>query len=87
MIVIKIEMWPKGDETAKRDLGSAVITNDLTGTALRGNYHVRLLRKGADHSKRLGTVWKRGRVIGFKRKRGPFDLLLQALQNTIGEKS
>lgn len=33
------------------------------------------------------SVWKRGRVLGFDRiKRGPFDLLLLALEQVVGER-
>jgi hypothetical protein len=45
MIVVKIEMWPKGDASRARDLGRMFIYN-AGGTDERGDYEVRVCRKG-----------------------------------------
>ena len=82
MIRITVEMLPKGDESRKRHLGTAVIGNDGTGTRTRGNYRVRLSRRGQPDS-----TWKSGSVEGFPRTRlGAWDLLLFALVATIGKR-
>lgn len=44
MIVVKIEMWPKGDEEAKREIGRTYIYN-AGGSLTRGDYEVRVCRK------------------------------------------
>ncbi len=46
MIVIKIELWPKGDGLRCRELGRAYIAN-VGGTQKRGNYQVAVCRKGS----------------------------------------
>ncbi len=47
MIVVKIELWPMGIESRKRELGRMLIVNQ-GGTHGRGDYHVRVMRKGSD---------------------------------------
>jgi hypothetical protein len=82
MLVIRIELWPLGNEQKKRELGLAHIVNDGSGTGDVGNYDVRLF-KSPEYAKSAGT-WK-GRVDGFPRRRlGPWDLLFRALQSTVG---
>ncbi len=45
MLVIKIEMWPQGDESKKRLLEQAFIYNDMgSADAELGNYAVLLLK-------------------------------------------
>lgn len=49
MIVVRLEMWPKGDESRKREIGRAFVYND-GGSLRRGNYEVRVCRKNRfDH--------------------------------------
>ncbi|MFK4136849.1 hypothetical protein ACI2KR_31980 [Pseudomonas luteola] len=82
MIRITIEMIPKGVGTP-RHLGTINIANDGTGTPERGNYKVKLAKFG----KPEGT-WMRGVVKNFCRKtKGPYDLLLQALIATVGDRN
>lgn len=84
MIVIKVELWPLGDETRKKDLGTAHISNDGTGSDGTGNYKVRLL-KGALYSKKPGTLWKSGSVKGFDRKRDtPWRLVMLGIASALG---
>jgi len=47
MIVVKIELWPFGNESKSRELGRAYIANDGTGDLERGNYTVAVCRKGS----------------------------------------
>lgn len=92
MIVVKIEMWPRGDESRAVEFARAVITNQVDKTlatgGARGDYDVEL--KGGVYGREnpLKGVWKRGKVVGFDRmKRGVWDLLYQALANTVGGRS
>lgn len=45
MIVIKLEMWPGGDESRMYELGRTYVFNNGAGTARRRNYEVRVCRK------------------------------------------
>lgn len=44
MIVVKVEMWPKGDESRAREIGRTYIFN-AGGTLTSGNYEVRVSRR------------------------------------------
>lgn len=86
MIVIRIEMWPRGDVNRRYDLGLATITN-VGGTAQRGDYKIELA-KSASHGARKPGIWRRGIVRDFPRLRlGQYDLLLRALIACIGGRS
>lgn len=82
MIVVKMELWPGGDESRMRPLGTVHIINDGTGSVARGNYTVEAFHAGS-YIKRKG-VWKRGRVRGFLRNLSPYRLLCRAL-TAVGE--
>lgn len=45
MIVVKIEMWPRGSRERAREIGRMYIYND-GGTDDRGDYEVRVCRRG-----------------------------------------
>jgi len=45
MIVVKIEMWPKGQRERAREIGRTFIYND-GGTDELGDYEVRVCRRG-----------------------------------------
>ncbi len=83
MLVIKIELWPFGDESKKRDLGTARIINDGTGDLKTGNYTIQLL-KGAEYSSRPGTLYKKGRVRNYPRALGPWPLLMRGIMSALG---
>jgi hypothetical protein len=38
MLIIKIELWPFGDESLARTIAVGAIANDQTGTPKEGNY-------------------------------------------------
>jgi hypothetical protein len=83
MIVLNMELWPKGMEQLKEHLGTAIITNDVTGTETSGNYTVILSKRGNPKS-----CWKAGKVKNFPRKkRGAWDLLYLALKNIVEERN
>ena len=58
MIVIKIEMWPKGIKEKAYELGRMCISNDGTSKDPKiGNYNVKVMRRGTkDKVQRTGTV-------------------------------
>lgn len=83
MIVVEVSLWPHGDPTRKKHLGTAVIANDATGSATKGNYRVSLSQRGLS----LKT-WKCGHIRGFPRRRlGAWDLLLCALAGICGPRT
>jgi hypothetical protein len=77
MVVVKIEIWPHGDESKAREIGRAKIANDNSGTSALGNYEIELSHSGA-YAGRPG-VWKRGRLSGFFRRSSPYHLVMLAL--------
>lgn len=78
MVVVKIELWPGGNEEGKRRLGEIYIKNDGTGTELLGNYEYEISHAG----KFIGRgIFKRGRVKGFLRKLSPYRLLFRILKD------
>lgn len=96
MIVIRLEMWPKGDHTRARSLGVATITN-VGGNLKIGEYEATLF-KSAEYSDRAEKrpihemltkpksheIWRKGKVSGFPRlKLGPWDLLFRVLRALV----
>jgi hypothetical protein len=88
MVVVKVEMWPFGDESKKYEIGQARIVNDGKGDRNTGHYSF-LLRGGvAGRSDLLDKVWKSGRVEGFARiKRGVWDLLYLCLKQAVASRN
>ena len=89
MLVVKIEIWPFGQESKKRELGRMSIANDGTGGVQTGNYNAKIFKSMEYSEKALSTsVWKKGRVEDFPRLRlGPWDLLLRSLFVCIGKRN
>lgn len=82
MIVVTMELWPAGDFSRKQHLGTATISNDGTGTALRGHYKARFSKRGHP-----SVIWKSGVVKNFPRTRlGAWDLLDLALRSALGSR-
>ena len=80
MIVVIVELWPKGHSERRREVARAHIVNDGSGTATRGNYHITLFDK-------RGAKWKTGKLLGFLRKRWlAMDLVLFALTAVLGDR-
>lgn len=80
MVVIKVEMWPHGDESRKYSLASATIAN-IGGDVTTGDYEYKLFNKA-------GGFWKAGFIKGFPRKRlMAFDLLYRALKEAFGKRN
>ncbi len=88
MLVIKIELWPFGQESKKQELGRAHIINDGTGTLDIGNYEVKLFKSEEYSKNNAGKIYKKGEVLGFKRLTGsPWQLLKLALENVLNKKN
>lgn len=84
MVVVKIELWPHGDESKARPLGVAMIANDGTGDVKTGSYEVQLAHAGRYFGK--PGVWKRGRVESHNRQLSPYHLVLSSLKAALGIK-
>jgi len=82
MLRITIELVPFGIEECKRRLGIMTISNDATGTKVVGNYSYKISKFG-----RPDSIWKSGKVNGFRRKElGPWDLLFLVLKDAVGKR-
>ena len=88
MIVIRVELWPLGFESRKREIGVARIWR-TGGTVASGTYEVALLKSPEYASARnVGGVWRKGKVLDFPRRRlGPWDLLFRALRATVADRN
>jgi hypothetical protein len=81
MLVIRIELWPGGDEARKRTLATGTITNLGTGSMARGNYF-------ADLRNAAGRPWRHCAVTDFPRKRLlAWDLLYRTLKTLVGPRN
>lgn len=100
MIVVRLEMWPKGDHARARSLGIATISNK-GGTAESGDYEC-VLFKAPEYSRNAEKrplhemlnrplakeIWRRGVVDRFQRLRlGPWDLLFRALASAVQDRN
>lgn len=80
MIVIKVELWPFGIKSRKKELGRMLIDNQ-GGTDTRGDYRVRVLRKGSDTK-----VLREGKVTNYPRlSYNIWRLVCRALKDTFPE--
>jgi hypothetical protein len=81
MVVVKIEIWPCGDESKAREIGRMNIINDATGDNTIGNYKYELLHGGI-YQGRAG-FYKEGRIVGFLRAMSPYHLVLKVLKSCL----
>lgn len=56
MIVCRLELWPCGNKDTAVSLGTIVITNDGSGSVMRGHYEARCWGKKGRPLKRYGEV-------------------------------
>lgn len=84
MVVVKIEMWPRGDESKKYPLAEMHIAN-VGGNASSGDYEFVAYGKGGQRwPGQRGT----GRIERFPRKRlMAFDLLFRCLKIMVGPRN
>ena len=89
MLVVKIEMWPKGNEQRKREIGRTYIWNK-GGDAKRGDYDVAVRRKG-DYDRKAGTLpsegaTRTGEVLNYPRQSyNVWRLVSRALKSAFPE--
>lgn len=80
MIVVTIELWPKGIKSRRRELGRMLIDNQ-GGTVKRGDYRVRVMRKGSETK-----VLREGEVNNYPRlSYNIWRLVCRALKGTFPE--
>lgn len=81
MLVIQVQMWPRGDKTKAYSMGTLTLSLDpdtLPEDQLR-NYVWRITK-----FQDKGT-WKTGRIEGHNPKtRGPWDLIYRILKQAVG---
>tara|TARA_Y100000310_G_scaffold124073_1_gene122813 strand:- start:1329 stop:1589 length:261 start_codon:yes stop_codon:yes gene_type:complete len=80
MLVIKVELWPGGLGHNRRELGRMKIANvATTADQKRGNYRVKLMRRGNK------TVQRTCRVDNYPRLAYPVWELVRRALNTLHE--
>jgi hypothetical protein len=93
MIMVKIEIWPMGDESRKRDLAAIAIAN-VGGDHELGDYAYAVSHqidsgygppweshaKFAEDAFVRGQGWKIGTLKGFARRLGAVKLLARVLR-------
>jgi hypothetical protein len=78
MLVVKVELWPGGDERRAEVIGRMTISNVGTHPdhPKRGNYVARLMRKGTER-----TVQRAAEVLDYPRLHYPvWKLVKRALE-------
>lgn len=63
MIVIRIELWPDGEEENKRHLGTGIIINTGGGTRRRSNYAYMLSQRNNP-----SKAWREGQLLNWPRE-------------------
>lgn len=90
--MIKIEMWPHGDESKKRDLAAIAIAN-VGGDSEFGDYGYSISHQidskygakwegHAPFANRGVGAWKTGQICGFMRAKGAVKLLAAILRKS-----
>lgn len=96
MIVIRVELWPYGQSSLKKELGVQVIANDGTGSADVGNYTTQLFKPECiiddvtldpKYANQIGAT---KRVVDYPRNSKYYniwDLVLRSLLANRGKKN
>lgn len=94
MIVVKVELWPKGHEEKAVELARVFLANDGTGTAKLGNYDVAVMRRGekrapwryGDGTGATAKPIRTGRVEGHAKAAYPvLRLVVRAIRSMFPE--
>lgn len=82
MVVVKIELWPGGYESHKKEIGRMTLTNrGDSDNPKRGNYDVRIMRRGSEK-----TVQREGEVLNYPRQAySVWKLISRALASALGD--
>jgi hypothetical protein len=97
VIVLSADVWPGGDRSRARDMGTVLVWN-IGGDADHGEYGYKLLkfnqRKKYEHVLQdpdripASACWRAGTIRAFPRQRqGPLDLLYRILHKSIGHRA
>lgn len=89
MIVVKLEMWPGGDEARAYTLGRTYIWNEgTTDDPSKGNYGVAVMRKGCEYSHPINASarTRSGEVKNYPRlSYNVWRLIIRALKAAFPE--
>lgn len=93
MLVVKLELWPGGDASRKREIGRTYI-NNVGGSDKKGNYNVRVMKKGQEDTpthevfrNQTGIV-RVGSVANYPRlSYNVWRLIIRALKSAFPEES
>ncbi len=93
MIVVKLELWPLGDESRRRELGRTYVWNDgRSANPKRGDYGVAVARRG--HAGpwrdvvRGSKAQRRGAVTDYPRlSYSVWRLIIRALKSAFPEEA
>lgn len=87
MLVVKIELWPFGQEEKAEEIGRMYVSNDGSGTRKRGNYDAEVCRKGTtERPASGGTATRTGRVEDYPRQSyNVWRLVTRALKSCFPE--
>ena len=86
MLVLKLEIWPRGDEDRAKEIGRTYITNDGSGSTRRGNYDACVCRRGTRRPPPGGTFTREGRVEMYPRRSyNVWRLIIRALLSCFPE--
>lgn len=87
MVVVRIELWPHGDQQKSKTIGVMTITNNGTGTGTTefGNYLVSLGHAAGapEHLKKKRSCYKIGKLTGFMRSLSPYHLVIRAIKAAL----
>lgn len=88
MLVIKIELWPFGNEKKSKEICRAYIANDgITSSETDGeygSYNAQFMQSDRYDPKK---IWRIGHAENIhRRKRGPWDILYLCLRSIGMEK-
>ncbi len=92
MIVVKVEMWPGGDELRAKEFARMIVSNQMKTTLESkgelGDYAVELRGGVYGRPDLYGKVWKKVKITGFNRKaKGLWDLLFVGLLAAVGDRN
>jgi len=84
MLVIQIQMWPKGDKTKAYSMGTLSVALDPKTTKNFSNRgYTWAITKLADKG-----LWKKGSIEGHNpRIRGQWDLIYRILRQAVGDRN
>lgn len=93
MVVVKLEMWPEGDESKAYTLGRTYIWNETdeaehAANPNRGDYGVAVMRKGREEESQylVGNIVRSGSVKNYPRlSYNVWRLIIRALKAAFPE--